>query len=118
MQFYLFSHSSSPIVTQIGHSHFGGLLIDQYFGRVDYISTLSISCIFCYTFSHLLFLLGSGLFRFDIIQTARLAGQGATLLSSIIITDSLMIIGLGLLIGMNRRILSRYKLIMKSAETP
>jgi hypothetical protein len=38
---YRYSHSSSPIVTQIGYSHFGGLLMDQYFGRVDYISTLS-----------------------------------------------------------------------------
>jgi hypothetical protein len=83
----------------------GGLLI-----HIVYI----ISVVLRFTVS--LVFIGSKSFQFHIEESTQLASQSEIVGIAIIVVDTSMIFGLGLLVGLNRRLLKRYRLISQGKE--
>ena len=84
----------------------GGLLI-----HIVYI----ISVVLRFTVS--LVFIGSKSFQFHIEESTQLASQSEIVGIAIIVVDTSMIFGLGLLVGLNRRLLKRYRLITQGKES-
>jgi len=84
----------------------GGLLI-----HVVYI----VSVVLRFTIS--LVFIGSNSFQFHIEESTQLASQSDIVGVAIIVVDTFMIFGLGLLVGLNRRLLKRYRLITQGKES-
>lgn len=61
--------------------------------------------------------IGSRSFQFHIEESAQLASQSEIVSIAIVVVDTFMIIGLGLLMGLNRRLLKRYRLISEGKES-
>jgi hypothetical protein len=83
----------------------GGLLI-----HVVYI----VSVVLRFTVS--LVFIGSKSFQFHIEEATQLASQSEIVGIAIIVVDTSMIFGFGLLVGLNRRLLKRYRLISQGKE--
>jgi hypothetical protein len=84
----------------------GGLLI-----HVVYI----VSVVLRFTVS--LVFIGSKSFQFHIEESTQLASQSDIVGAAIIVVDTFMIFGLGLLVGLNRRLLKRFRLITQGKES-
>lgn len=78
----------------------GGLLIHIVY-IVSVVLRFAISLVF----------IGSRSFQFHIEESAQIASQSDMVSMAIVVVDTFMIIGLGLLVGLNRRLLKRYRLI-------
>jgi hypothetical protein len=61
--------------------------------------------------------IGSKSFQFHIEESTQLASQSDIVGVAIIVVDTFMIFGLGLLVGLNRRLLKRYRLITQGKES-
>jgi hypothetical protein len=63
-----------------------------------------------------LIFIGSGTFQFRVLESAQLAGKSEMIILPLVVVDTFMVAGMGLLIGLNRRLLSRYRLIKQGKE--
>jgi hypothetical protein len=60
--------------------------------------------------------IGSGSFQFHILESADLADKSEMIIIPVVLADTFMVAGMGLLIGLNRRLMKRYRLIEHGKE--
>jgi hypothetical protein len=63
-----------------------------------------------------LIFIGSGSFQFRVLESAQLEGKSEMIIIPVVLVDSFMVAGMGLLVGLNRRLLKRYQLIELGKE--
>ena len=63
-----------------------------------------------------LIFIGSGSFQFRMLESAQLAGKSEMIILPLVVVDTSMVAGMGLLVGLNRRLLKRYRLIEYGKE--
>jgi hypothetical protein len=64
-----------------------------------------------------LIFIGSGSFQFHIIESPQVVSKSDIIIMAIVTVDAFMITGMGLLVGLNRRLLKRYRLIKQRNES-
>jgi hypothetical protein len=63
-----------------------------------------------------LIFIGSGSFQFRVLESAQLESKSEMIIIPVVLVDSFMVAGMGLLVGLNRRLLKRYRLIELGKE--
>ena len=63
-----------------------------------------------------LIFIGSGSFQFRMLESAQLADKSEMIILPLVVVDTSMVAGMGLLVGLNRRLLKRYHLIEHGEE--